>query len=78
MTDILADLAGMQRKPGHPCRLVRLRAENPEMAEQFDRAVASRYDAGAISRWFTAHDIPISDQFVRRHRNGGCESCRTM
>lgn len=77
MSDILADLARMQKKPGTTCRLVRLRTEDPEMAAQFDRAAASQYAAPAIARWFTDHGIVISDQFVRRHRNGGCESCRT-
>lgn len=75
--DLLAELAGMQKNPGKPCVVARLRLENPEMAEHFDRAVASQYDATTISRWFAKRKITVSDQAVRRHRNGLCATCQT-
>lgn len=77
MTDILADLAGLEKRPGIPCVVARLRAVNPQLAEQFDLALASDYQASAIARWFEQHDYPIDANSVRRHRNGQCVTCRT-
>lgn len=74
--DILADLEGAQT-PRNLCAVAKVRRERPDLAGQFDRALASSYSAEAIAKWFTDREYTISGQLIRNHRNGRCQQCRT-
>lgn len=76
--DILADLAGYEGHPGSNCSVQKLRAREPELAEQWDRALASSHQHVAIARWFAARGHPeITQGVVANHRAGKCQRCRT-
>jgi hypothetical protein len=48
------------------------------MAAAFEQAVASRYSAEAVARWFEDKGLEdVTGQVIRNHRNRKCRSCRT-
>lgn len=77
MTDILADLAGMQKLTGIPCVRVRIQRDRPDLLEAFDVAVASHYSTGSVADWFTKHGVQCGEEAVRKHRVGSCRRCLT-
>ena len=76
--DILKDLEAGKRLLGPGCDVRRLREEHPELAEQYDRALAAaRYSDAAIADWITNQGGHLAKSTVLRHRRGECVRCRT-
>jgi hypothetical protein len=77
MTDILADLAGMQKRRGVPCARARIQSEHPDLLEPFDTALSSLYPAQTVADWFVQHGVPyVTRQVIQNHRSAVCERCR--
>ena len=76
--DILGDLEAGKRLTGPGCDVKRLREERPDLAEQYDRALAAaRYSDHAIAEWITNQGGHLTKNTVLRHRRGECVRCRT-
>lgn len=76
--DILADLGDGARLTGFPCRFAAMRAERPDLFEQWQRVRDEpRYSQRSVAEWFTAQGFLISGQTVGNHRRGMCVRCRT-
>lgn len=74
--DIFADLKPRTNTPG-ACAVSEMRKERPDLAEQYDRAMASaRFGDRAIAEWVTDHGFHLGHQAVARHRRNECLGCR--
>lgn len=74
--DILSDLPP-RRRSNQTCDVNELRIARPDLAEQYDRALAAnRFSDGAIAAWITDHGHPLARLTVQRHRKGECQRCR--
>lgn len=74
--DILADLVPDRSSANNTCDVRRLRAERPDLAEQFDKAIATRrFSDRAVASWITDHGFPIGSYTVGRHRRSDCRGC---
>ncbi len=78
MTDILADLAGMQKYRGQECVRVRIQREHPDLVQAFDEALASHYSGRSIAEWFAARGVETTGQAISNHRNKVCVRCRAQ
>lgn len=75
--DILADLAPAHAGRNSTCDIRRLRAERPELAEQYDKALAlGSFSDRAIAGWITDHGFAIAKHTIARHRQNECLGCR--
>jgi hypothetical protein len=79
MSDILADLAGMQTPTGILCVRARIQRDHPELLESWDKAIAAhQFSTRSVADWFSAHGVKVSQEVVRNHRVGTCERCRNL
>lgn len=75
--DILADLDD-RRLTGFPCRISVMRAERPDLYEQWQKVrEETRYSQQKVADWFTRQGFAISGQTVGNHRRGVCVRCQT-
>jgi len=75
--DILSDLQP-RRRANNTCDITEMRKARPDLAEQYDRALAAdKYSDQAIANWVTDHGFYIGRITVQRHRTKSCQTCRT-
>lgn len=78
MTDILADLAGMQKPSGILCARARIQRDHPDLLDSWDKAIAAhQYSTRSVADWFARQGVKVGQESVRNHRVGACERCRT-
>ena len=77
-----ADLEGLGQQPGSKrvnCRPLALIAEHPEAEEAIRKGIADlRYSAAKIAEVLTRNGLKISENSIKRHRQGACEACKEM
>jgi hypothetical protein len=75
--DILADLSP-RNGSRTDCAISRLREDRPDLAEQYDKAMATgRFGDRAIAVWITNHGFELGLNTISRHRRGECLRCQT-